>query len=47
VSGHVFCADPFINYVTATRQGLLRHGDRFLFAAAGFGATFSAMVIEH
>lgn len=47
VLGHVFCADSFINYVTATQRGLLRPGDRYLFAAAGLGATFSAMVIEH
>lgn len=47
VTGHVFCADPFINYLTAVQRGLLRPGDRFLFAAAGLGATFSAMVIEH
>jgi 3-oxoacyl-[acyl-carrier-protein] synthase-3 len=47
VTGHAFCADPFINYVTATARGLLRPGDRYLIAAAGVGATFSAMVVEH
>jgi 3-oxoacyl-[acyl-carrier-protein] synthase-3 len=47
VTGHAFCADPFINYVTATERGLLRPGDRYLIAAAGVGATFSAMVVEH
>jgi 3-oxoacyl-[acyl-carrier-protein] synthase III len=47
VTGHAFCADSFINYVTATDRGLLRSGDRYLIAAAGLGATFSAMVVEH
>jgi len=48
-SGHVFCADVFVNYVTACERGLLRRGDRYLAAAvgAGGGATFSAMVFEH
>jgi 3-oxoacyl-[acyl-carrier-protein] synthase III len=44
--GHAFCADAFINYVTAVQRGLLRPGDRYLIVAAG-GATFSAMVYEH
>ena len=47
VAGHAFCADPFINYVTATERGLLRSGDKYLIAAAGVGATFAAMVVEH
>jgi 3-oxoacyl-[acyl-carrier-protein] synthase III len=47
VTGHVFSADSFINYATAVQRGLLRPGDRFLIAAAGLGATFSAMVFEH
>jgi 3-oxoacyl-[acyl-carrier-protein] synthase-3 len=47
VTGHAFCADPFINYTTAAGRGLLRPGDRYLLAAAGLGATFSAMVVEH
>lgn len=47
LTGHVFCADPFINYRTATTKGLLRPGDRYLFAAAGLGATFAAMAVEH
>lgn len=47
VTGHAFCADPFINYVTAMERGLVRSGDRYLIAAAGVGATFSAMVVEH
>jgi 3-oxoacyl-[acyl-carrier-protein] synthase-3 len=47
VTGHAFCADLFINYATAARRGLLRAGDRYLIAAAGLGATFSAMVLQH
>jgi len=47
VIGHAFCADSFINYATAVDRGLLRPGDRYLIAAAGLGATFSAMVVEH
>jgi 3-oxoacyl-[acyl-carrier-protein] synthase III len=47
VTGHAFCADALLNYVTARDRGLLRPGDRYLIAAAGLGATFSAMVFEH
>ena len=48
-NGHVFCADLFVNYITACERGLLRPGDRYLAAAvgAGGGATFAAMVFEH
>jgi len=48
-SGHVFCADVFLNYQTACERGLLEPGDRYLAAAvgAGGGATFAAMVFEH
>jgi 3-oxoacyl-[acyl-carrier-protein] synthase III len=48
-SGHVFCADVFVNYKTARERGLLRPGDHYLAAAvgAGGGATFAAMVFEH
>ena len=48
-SGHVFCADVFVNYQTACERGLLEPGDRYLAAAvgAGGGATFAAMVFEH
>jgi 3-oxoacyl-[acyl-carrier-protein] synthase-3 len=45
--GHTFAADPFLNYRTAVDNGLLRAGDRYLMAAAAYGATFSAMVVEH
>ncbi len=47
VTAHAFCADLFLNYQTATQRGLLREGDRYLVAAAGAGATFSAMIFEH
>jgi|HubBroStandDraft_1064217.scaffolds.fasta_scaffold00800_9 3-oxoacyl-[acyl-carrier-protein] synthase-3 len=47
VTGHVFSADSFLNYATAVERHRLRPGDRFLIAAAGLGATFSAMVFEH
>jgi 3-oxoacyl-[acyl-carrier-protein] synthase III len=44
--GHSFAADVLINYHTATSRGLLEPGDRYLMAAAGLGAAFSAMVFE-
>ena len=47
VTGHCFCADSFINYRSAVDQGRLRPGDRYLMAAVGLGATFSAMIFEH
>jgi 3-oxoacyl-[acyl-carrier-protein] synthase-3 len=45
--GHTFAADAFINHHTALEKGLLCRGDRYLVAAAGYGATFSAMVFEN
>jgi 3-oxoacyl-[acyl-carrier-protein] synthase III len=45
--GHSFSADAFINHRTAGERGLLGPGDRYVMAAAGLGATFSAMVFEH
>ena len=47
LTGHTFAADAFINYRSATELGLLQRGDRYLVAAAGYGATFSAMVFQH
>jgi 3-oxoacyl-[acyl-carrier-protein] synthase-3 len=49
VTGHMFCADAFVNYTTARAGGLLREGGHYLIAAAGAGrgATFSAMVLTH
>jgi len=45
--GHSFAADALINLHTAATRGLLQSGDRYLIAASGIGATFSAMVVEH
>lgn len=47
--GHVFCADNFINYLTAERRRLLRPGAKYVMAAAGagLGAVYCAMVLEH
>nr|MDT0656945.1 3-oxoacyl-[acyl-carrier-protein] synthase III C-terminal domain-containing protein [Micromonospora sp. DSM 115978] len=55
-TGHCFNADAFVNYRTAVGQERLRPGDRYLmtgvgqsttFSTSGFGATFSAMLLEH
>jgi 3-oxoacyl-[acyl-carrier-protein] synthase-3 len=45
--GHSFAADFLLNHHTATTRGLLRPGDRYMVAAAGLGATFAAMVLQH
>ncbi|MPZ82079.1 MAG: 3-oxoacyl-ACP synthase [Actinophytocola sp.] len=45
--GHTPSADTFINYATAREQRRLEPGGRYLVAAAGFGAVFSAMIFEH
>ena len=47
--GHVFCADNFINYLTAERGGRLEPGAKYVMAAAGagLGAVYCAMVLEH
>jgi 3-oxoacyl-[acyl-carrier-protein] synthase-3 len=45
--GHTFAADSFLNYRTAVDGELLSAGDRYLIASAGYGAIFSAMVLEH
>ncbi|MGP3910937.1 3-oxoacyl-[acyl-carrier-protein] synthase III C-terminal domain-containing protein [Nonomuraea sp. 10N515B] len=47
VTGHCFCADPFLNLQSARELGRLNPGDRYLMAAVGLGATFSAMIFEH
>jgi 3-oxoacyl-[acyl-carrier-protein] synthase III len=47
VTGHSFAADAFLNHATATERGLLEPGRPYLIAAAGLGATFSAMVLRH
>ena len=47
VTGHCFCADPFINLQNAVERGRLNPGDRYVMVAVGLGSTFSAMVLEH
>jgi 3-oxoacyl-[acyl-carrier-protein] synthase-3 len=47
VTGHCFCADPFINYAHAQERALLQPGDHYLMASVGLGATFSAMLFRH
>jgi 3-oxoacyl-[acyl-carrier-protein] synthase-3 len=47
VTGHSFCADPFLNYAGAVERDLLRPGDHYLMASVGLGATFSAMVYRY
>ncbi|MEV8639259.1 3-oxoacyl-[acyl-carrier-protein] synthase III C-terminal domain-containing protein [Streptosporangium sp. NPDC051023] len=47
VTGHSFCADPFINYRTAVGDGRIRPGDAYLMVAAGLSGTFSAMAFRH
>ncbi|MFI1919626.1 3-oxoacyl-[acyl-carrier-protein] synthase III C-terminal domain-containing protein [Nocardia sp. NPDC020380] len=47
ITGHCFCADPFLNYRTACETGRLRPGDYYMMASVGLGATFSAMVFRH
>lgn len=48
-TGHVFCADAFVNHRTARERGLLRPGEPYVMAAAGAGrgAAFSALVLVH
>lgn len=46
VTGHCFCADPFLNYAEAVARDLLRQGEHYLMASVGLGATFSAMVLR-
>ncbi|WP_034263773.1 3-oxoacyl-[acyl-carrier-protein] synthase III C-terminal domain-containing protein [Actinospica robiniae] len=47
VTGHCFCADPFINYRSAVESELIRPGDHYLMVSAGVGATFSALLVQH
>ncbi|MFG2922591.1 3-oxoacyl-[acyl-carrier-protein] synthase III C-terminal domain-containing protein [Streptomyces sp. NPDC048305] len=46
-TGHSFCADPFINYRSATERGLLAPGDHYLMTSAGLGQSFAAAVLRH
>lgn len=45
-TGHCFGIDPFMNYCDAQKKGLINSGDYLVFATAGLGATFAAMVIQ-
>jgi 3-oxoacyl-[acyl-carrier-protein] synthase-3 len=47
VTGHCFCADPFLNLHAAAERGLLEPGQVYVMTAVGLGATFSAMVVRH
>lgn len=44
--GHCFCSDPFINYIDACRDGLIKRGDYYLMVSVGLGATFQVAVIK-
>ena len=46
VTGHGFCADPFVNYACANERGLLHPGMHYLLVSVGLGATFSAMLLR-
>ena len=46
VTGHSFCADPFVNHASAVAADLLPPGRPYLMACAGQGAVFSAMVLR-
>jgi 3-oxoacyl-[acyl-carrier-protein] synthase-3 len=45
--GHCYCADPFLNLVTAARERRLRRGDHYVMAVVGLGATFAAAAFRH
>ncbi|HEY0638763.1 MAG TPA: 3-oxoacyl-[acyl-carrier-protein] synthase III C-terminal domain-containing protein [Pseudonocardiaceae bacterium] len=47
VTGHSFCADPFVNHELAVRQGRLAPGDHYLMVSVGLGAVFSALLLRH
>lgn len=47
ITGHSSTADAFLNYATAVERDLFEPGRPYLIAAAGLGATFSAMVLSH
>jgi 3-oxoacyl-[acyl-carrier-protein] synthase-3 len=47
LAGHAFAADLFLNYRLAAERNLLAEGTVYLAAAAGYGATFAAMVFQH
>jgi 3-oxoacyl-[acyl-carrier-protein] synthase-3 len=45
-TGHCFCADPFMNLVSARAEGAVTQGDTVLAASAGEGGTFAAVVLR-
>ena len=47
LTGHSFCADPFVNYACALEQDQLAPGDHYLMVSVGLGAVFAAMVFRH
>jgi 3-oxoacyl-[acyl-carrier-protein] synthase-3 len=46
VTGHSFCADPFLNYRTAADDGRIGPGGLYMMVSAGLSGTFSAMVFR-
>lgn len=46
VTGHSFCADPFINYRSAVDADRLPPGRPYLLASVGLGAVYAAMVLR-
>jgi 3-oxoacyl-[acyl-carrier-protein] synthase-3 len=45
VTGHSFCADPFVNYASAVGADRLPAGRPYLMAGVGLGAVYAAMVL--
>ena len=46
ITGHSFCADPFVNYRSAVDADLLPAGRPYLLASVGLGAVYAAMVLR-
>lgn len=46
VTGHAFCADPFVNYRCAVDADRLEPGRPYLLASVGLGAVYAAMVLQ-
>lgn len=46
VTGHAFCADPFVNYRCAVDADRLPPGRPYLLASVGLGAVYAAMVLQ-
>jgi|SRR5664279_885219 3-oxoacyl-[acyl-carrier-protein] synthase-3 len=45
ITGHSFCADPFVNYKSVVDADLLPPGRPYLLASVGLGAVYAAMVL--